>query len=128
MKINLPYSTLGHAYNEFCCKEHLAILSRILCIKKIDCNVNKFSYNVNPLITSSFFCIFLLVISRTECISDSFLKFQLVHLGKQVANQLVLKQNLLVTDEHTSVKIFIETFVVCLFCVCEHQYICNYRD
>ena len=35
-----------------------------------------------------------------------FLKFQQVDLGKQVKNQLVPRQNLLVTDEWTSVKIF----------------------
>ena len=33
-------------------------------------------------------------------------KFQLVHLGKLAKNQLARSQNLLVTDEQTSVKIF----------------------
>ena len=39
-------------------------------------------------------------------ISDNFLKFQLVYPGKQVANQLAGKQNLLVTDERTGVKMY----------------------
>ena len=33
-------------------------------------------------------------------------KFQLVHLGKLADNQLAQSQNLLVTDERTTVKIF----------------------
>ena len=39
-------------------------------------------------------------------IADSFLKFQLVHPSKQVANQLVLKKYLRVMDQRMSVKIF----------------------
>ena len=35
-----------------------------------------------------------------------FLKFQLVHLGKKVKNELVWIQYLLIMDEWTSVKIF----------------------
>ena len=41
--------------------------SRFLCIKIIDCNVKKLCYNEYPLITSSFFCIVLLVVSGTQC-------------------------------------------------------------
>ena len=39
-------NTLGPAYNEY-----PVIRSRLLCIKLIDCNVKKFSYNEHPLIT-----------------------------------------------------------------------------
>ena len=42
--------------------------SRFLYIKITDCNVKKFGYSENPLITSSIFCIFLLVVSGTQCI------------------------------------------------------------
>ena len=50
-------------------------------------------------------------------------KFQLVHPGKLAENQLARSQNLLVTDERTSVKIFtdavgvfIDVFLVtCIF-------------
>ena len=39
-------------------------------------------------------------------ISDIFLKFELAYPGKCFANQLVQKKYLLITDERTSVKIF----------------------
>ena len=45
-----------------------ATTSRLLCTKIIDCNAKKFRHNEHPLITSSFFCIFLLVVSVTQCI------------------------------------------------------------
>ena len=40
--------------------------SKRLCIKIIDCNVKKFGYNEHPLVTCSFYCIFLLVVSGTQ--------------------------------------------------------------
>ena len=48
--------TLAPAYNEFGYNEQPAITSRFLCIKIIDCNV-----------TSSFFCIFLIIVSGNHC-------------------------------------------------------------
>ena len=59
--------TLGSAYNEFGCNEHPTTTRIFLCIKIIDCNVKKFSYNENPLIRSSYFCVFLLIVSGTQC-------------------------------------------------------------
>ena len=44
-----------------------AITSRFLCTILIESNVKKFGYNEHPPTTSSFFCIFLLVLSRTQC-------------------------------------------------------------
>ena len=52
--------------------DHLAITSRFL--KIIDSNVKQFSYNELPLLTRSFFRIFLLVVSGTQCIWISCLK------------------------------------------------------
>ena len=46
--------TLGPTYNEFGYKEHLATTSRFLYIKKIDCNVEKFSYNEQPTFNEQF--------------------------------------------------------------------------
>ena len=37
-----------------------------VCIKLIDCHVKKFGYNEHPLITSSFFYIFLHGLIRTQ--------------------------------------------------------------
>ena len=71
--------TLGPAYNEFGYNELLATMSRCHCIKIIDSNVKKFGYNEHPLVTSGFLCIFLLIVSRTQCVKlqeafDSLLK------------------------------------------------------
>ena len=49
-------------------------------------------------------------------ISDIFLKWQLVNLGKWAENQLVRKQNLLIRDERTSVKIFTAHLVLDVPC------------
>ena len=58
--------TLGPVYNEFGYNEHrVAITNRFLCTIFIDSSVKKFSYNEYLPTTSSFFCIFLLVVSRT---------------------------------------------------------------
>ena len=61
---NFAVHTLGPA-----CNEHQAVTRRFLCINIIDCKVKMFSYNEQPLITSSFFCVFLLVVTRTQCSS-----------------------------------------------------------
>ena len=45
--------------------------SRFLCIKIIDSNVKKFSYYDHPPTTNNFLCIYLLVISETQCIYSS---------------------------------------------------------
>ena len=50
--------TLGPTCNEFGYNEHLAIARRFLDIKIIDCNVKEFGYNEQPLVMSSFSCIF----------------------------------------------------------------------
>ena len=68
VNLRLNSITLVLACNEFGYNEHPAIMDRFLCIKIIDCSVEKFSYNEHPLITSSFFCIFSLVVSQTQCI------------------------------------------------------------
>ena len=60
--------TLGPAYNEFGYSEHPPRTGRFLCISITDCNVKKLAYNDYPLITSSFFCIILHVVSWTWCI------------------------------------------------------------
>ena len=44
-----------------------ATTSRFLCIKFIDRSVKKFGHNEHPLIMSSFFCIFVLVVNGTQC-------------------------------------------------------------
>ena len=46
--------------------------SRFLCIKIIDCNARKLSYNEHPLVTYSFFCIFLLVVSGTQEVGHTY--------------------------------------------------------
>ena len=48
------YSTLDPTHNESGYNEYLAIKSRFLCIKLIDCNLKKLGYNEHPLITSRF--------------------------------------------------------------------------
>ena len=56
--------TLGHNYNEFGYKEHLAIANRFLCIKITDCNIKQFgtpTYNKQFLLH-----LFLLVVSETH--------------------------------------------------------------
>ena len=60
-------STLGLAYKEFEYKQHPAVTSIFLCIKIIDRSVKKFGYNTHPLKRSSFFFIFLLIVSVTQC-------------------------------------------------------------
>ena len=46
-----------------------ATTSRFICIKIFDYNAKKFGYNEHPLplAMNSFFCIFLLVVSGTQC-------------------------------------------------------------
>ena len=63
-------NTLGPVYNEFGYNEHPAVTSRFLCINIINCNVKNFGYNEYSLITNSFFSIFILIVSRTQCIMD----------------------------------------------------------
>ena len=58
--------TLGPVYNEF--NEHPAATSGFLCIKIIDCYVQKFGYYEHQLTTKSFFHIYLLVVSGTKCL------------------------------------------------------------
>ena len=58
---------LGPAYNKFGYNEHSAIMSRFLCTIMINSNAKKFSYNEHPPTTNSFFSIFLLVLSGTQC-------------------------------------------------------------
>ena len=48
------------------CNEHLAITSRFLCFKIS--NVKRFGFNKHLLTMTSFFCIFLIVASGTQCI------------------------------------------------------------
>ena len=57
---------LGPTYNEFGYNEHSATRSRFLCIKVIDCNVKKFSYNDHPLIYNEQFLLHLF----TRCKRD----------------------------------------------------------
>ena len=56
------FVTLGPTYYEFGYNERPVTVSRFLYIKLIDCNVRR-----HPLIMSSFFCIFLLIVSGTQC-------------------------------------------------------------
>ena len=57
--------TLGPSYNDH---EHPAITSRFLCTILINSNIKKFGYNEHPPTTmNSFFCIYFLVVSRTQC-------------------------------------------------------------
>ena len=49
------FNKLRPACNEFDYNKYPAMMSRLLCIKIIDCNVKKFGYNEHPLITSSSF-------------------------------------------------------------------------
>ena len=58
--------TLGPAHNELGFRYYLVITSRFLCIRITNCNVKNFGNNEHPLTTSSFFCIFLLVVSGTQ--------------------------------------------------------------
>ena len=52
---------------KFVYKEQPATMNELPCIKTIDCNVKKLVYNEHPtLLMSSFFCIFLLIISKTH--------------------------------------------------------------
>ena len=57
--------TLSLAYNEFGYNEHPA---DFFASKIMDCSVEKFGYNEHPLIANSFFCIFSLIVSQTQCI------------------------------------------------------------
>ena len=46
------------------------VTSRFLCLKILDCNVKKFGYNKHLLIMNSFFCIFILIVSRRRLNKD----------------------------------------------------------
>ena len=54
---NLHNTTLIHTYNQLVYNKHLAIASRFICIKLIDCSVKKFSCSQHPLTMSHLFCI-----------------------------------------------------------------------
>ena len=60
-------NTLGPAYNDFGYNNHLAITSRILCIKIID-NGKKFDYSAQTLHEVVSIVSFLLAVSGTQCI------------------------------------------------------------
>ena len=60
-------NTLGPAYNDFGYNDHLAITSRILCIKIID-NGKKFGYSEQTLHEVVSIASFLLGVSGTQCI------------------------------------------------------------
>ena len=59
-------TTLGPAHNEFG-YEHPVVTSRFLRTEITDCNNKEFGHNEHSIITSSFFCTFLLVVSRSQC-------------------------------------------------------------
>ena len=42
-------------------------MNGFFCMNIIDCNVKKFGYNEHLMIMSSFFCIFILVVSGAQC-------------------------------------------------------------
>ena len=59
--------TVGPAYNDFGYNEPSAITSKFLCTIIIHSNAKKFSYNGHQSTMSSFFYMFLLVLSGTQC-------------------------------------------------------------
>ena len=61
---------LGAAYNEF-----PVTMSRSLCIKIIDCNVEKFSYNEHLVRTNSFFYIFYSLKAGLSVVEKSWFRF-----------------------------------------------------
>ena len=61
------FNTMGPAHNGFGHKDPLLTTSRFLYIKIIDSGVKKFGYKKHRFTTCSFFLIFLLVVSETQC-------------------------------------------------------------
>ena len=59
----LDFNTLGPACNQSGHNEYPAVTSRFHSTKVIDFNGQKFGYDKNPLMTSSFISIFLLIVS-----------------------------------------------------------------
>ena len=84
MNLSTVYCTLDPAYYEFGYKEHTVKVNRILRMKIIDCNVIKFGFNEHTPVTNSFFCIFLLVVSETQCKSPVINLLMNVSLNVQI--------------------------------------------